>query len=217
MVNRPDAHTMNENGWTVRVQAPLDIHSQRVLLLLHGWTGNETVMSIFGKQAAADYWLISPRGPVQAHPNGFGWLPANSSVWASFQDYSAVIQELDAQVRHWQDVLRIPAERIDLMGFSQGAAVALCYLLEYPDRIGRIASLAGFLPEGAEEILASGRLSGKPVLIAHGTLDRSVPFRRALEAAEVFRNAGAEIEFCQDEVGHKVGPTGYKKLQAFFA
>ncbi|GAP14756.1 predicted esterase [Longilinea arvoryzae] len=217
MVKRPDAYTLIENGWTVRVQAPIEMHSQRVIFLLHGWTGNETVMSIFGKQVAADYWLISPRGPVQAQPNGFGWLPAGSSVWASFRDYSEVTHELDVQVQHWLDILKITSEKFDLMGFSQGAAVSLCYLLQYPDRIGRVASLAGFLPEGAKELLVPDRLSGKAVLIAHGTVDKAVPFRRAQEAAAILSAAGAEVEFCQDEVGHKVGPTGYKKLRIFFA
>ncbi len=217
MAKRSNAEILSVEGWTVRVQAPLDRSSQRVMLLLHGWTGNETVMSIFGRQAADDYWLITPRAPLLAQPNGYGWLPANSSVWAAFQDFAAVASDLDAQVNRWLDALKIPTNQIDVMGFSQGAAVALCYLIQHPDRIGRVASLAGFLPERAQEFLVPDWLSGKSVLIAHGTIDRAVPIQRAHEAAAILTAAGAKVEFCQDEVGHKVGPTGYKRLETFFA
>lgn len=185
--------------------------------MLHGWTGNETVMSIFGRQAAETYWLISPRGPIQAQPAGYGWLPENSIRWASFPDYASRAQELDHQIIRWMERLKIESEKFDVMGFSQGAALALCYLIQHPNRIGRAASLAGFLPDGARTALTPGQLSGTAVLFCHGTLDQAVPIQRAREAAEDLRASGAAVEFCQDEVGHKVGPMGYKRLATYFA
>lgn len=216
MVRRSNAFTIVEKGWTVRVQKPLEPGSQRALLLLHGWTGNEKAMSIFGRQAADDYWLIFPRAPLKAQPNGFGWLPANSSKWACYQDVVAVVDQLDTQVQHWKQRLEISAQPIDCMGFSQGGAIALCYLMRHPEKIGRVACLSGFLPKGASEQIRPDTLSGKAVYIAHGTRDKAIPIQHAQEIALLLTSAGATVEFCQDEIGHKTGPECYKRLATFF-
>ncbi|HWQ04763.1 MAG TPA: alpha/beta fold hydrolase [Longilinea sp.] len=216
MTKRPVAFTFYERGWIVRVQPPADPKSQHAMLMLHGWTGDENVMSIFGQSVPEFYWLISPRGPVNAEPSGFGWLGGDSLKNARYSDYAVVTDELDLQVDHWIDYLRISTESLDIMGFSQGGALALCYLLRHPDRIRRAACLAGFLPPNAEKVLHPQSLSGKTVLIAHGSLDKTVPIEQANLAATALRSAGAEVVFCQDEVGHKLGSGCYKGLETFF-
>ncbi len=213
----PLAYTILENGWILKVQPPVHPESNRVLLLLHGWTGNETVMSVFGQKAAVDYWKISPRGIVKTSTSGYGWLPIDSIRQHKFSDYVPVVDELDRQLSHWLNYLRIPANMIDLMGFSQGGAVILTYLIHKPERIGRAACLAGFLPDGAEKYIDPTKLTGKKVMIAHGTDDETVPIDMAAQSASLFESAGAEVTFCRDEVGHKLGPTCYKGLETFFA
>lgn len=216
MSERPAAYTFYERGWIVRVQPPSVTNSRKVMLMLHGWTGDENVMSVFGRRIPEDYWLISPRGPVKADSMGFGWLAGDSPKNAKYSDYAVAIEKLDWQVKHWLNYLEIAIGRISLIGFSQGGAMALCYLLRHPDQIERVACLAGFLPASAEEGLNRQSLSGKPVFIGHGTLDETVPITQAQSAAIVLRSLGAEVLLCQDEVGHKLGSECYKSLEAFF-
>jgi predicted esterase len=201
----------------VHVQPPHDQKSRQVLLMLHGWTGDENVMSIFGKTIPEAYWLISPRGPVKAEPSGFGWLNGDSPKKAKYSDYGAVTDELDRQVEHWLDYLKISTSKISIIGFSQGGAMALCYLLRHPNHVERVACLAGFLPAAADEALNSRSLSGKTVFIAHGSLDETVPIFQAESAVTLLRSAGAEVVFCKSEVGHKLGSECYRGLATFFA
>ena len=217
MNKRPDAFTILESGWILKVHPPAVPGSNRVLLMLHGWTGDETVMSVFGQKASPDYWLLSPRGPVKTPTAGFGWLSVASDRRAEFADYLALIDELDRQVIHWLDFLKISTSTVDVMGFSQGGAVALTYLLRHPDRMNRTACLAGFLPPGRDVTVKPGSLTGKQVLIAHGSLDETIPIQMASQSAQFLQKAGAEVTLCQDAVGHKLGPACYKRLEAFFA
>lgn len=217
MNKRPDSFTLLENGWILKVHPPAVTGSNRVLLMLHGWTGDETVMSVFGQKVSPDYWLLSPRGPVKTPTSGFGWLPVVSDRRGEFTDYLTVIEELDRQVIHWLDFLKIYTSTIDLMGFSQGGAVALTYLLEYPDRVDRTACLAGFLPQSRDITVKPDSLTGKQVLIAHGSLDETIPIQMASQSAQFLHKAGADVTLCQDAVGHKLGPTCYKGLESFFA
>lgn len=216
MDKRPGPYTILEKGWILRVQAPVAPGSNRVLLMLHGWTGDEIVMSVFGQKAASNYWLISPRGPIRTSTTGFGWLPIDSNRHAEYSNYVPVVDDLDRQLTNWLAFLKIHASNIDLMGFSQGGAIALSYLIHHPDRIQRAACLAGFLPPGAESALDQARLIGKKVLIAHGANDETIPIRMATQSAQLLKAAGAEVTFCQDNVGHKLGPTCFNGLEDFF-
>lgn len=215
MADRPPAYSIFERGWIVRVQPPAVPGKNRILLMLHGWTGDEQVMAIFGRNAPEDYLLISPRGPVRADPSGYGWLTYDSSRRSTFQDFALVADELDRQVQHWLGYLRIPTDRMDVMGFSQGGAMALSYLIQHPDRVDRAVCLAGFLPDDAKDVLTPARLTGKSIYIAHGTQDQTIPISLATRTAEILAAAGARVDFCQEDVGHKLGSLCNKKLELF--
>lgn len=185
--------------------------------MLHGWTGDETVMSVFERSVAEEYWLIAPRGPVKAEPYGYGWLPVDSIHGVTFTDFISVADQLDSEVQHWLNYLKIQTDQVDVMGFSQGGAMALSYLIRHPEHINRTACLAGFLPNDADKVLRQKQLRDKPVLIAHGTQDLTIPIQWAIDSRNILASAGADVTFCQDTVGHKLGSGCNKSLKAFFA
>ncbi len=70
----------------------------------------------------------------------------------------------------------VPSERIVLVGFSQGAAMALHVGLRHPRRLAGVAALSGYLVLG--ESLAEERSpenTQTPLLMCHGTEDPVVP------------------------------------------
>jgi predicted esterase len=87
----------------------------------------------------------------------------------------------------------------------------------HPEHITSLAGLSGFLPDGASTWLHSGRLNGLPVFIAHGTQDERVPVERARTAVAQFEQAGAQVTYCEDDVGHKLSATCFRGLEAFFS
>ncbi len=48
------------HGWTLRVQ-PAGETPARLLLLVHGWTGDENSMWVFVRNFDPHYWIIAPR------------------------------------------------------------------------------------------------------------------------------------------------------------
>lgn len=207
--------TLLDRGWIIRRQPPRDATAgpARSLLLLHGWTGDETVMWIFARKVPDNTWIFAPRGPVQA-PSGYGWLPRDGN-WYDLKTFQTAAEQLMEAFRHWSADARAPQTALDVMGFSQGAAMAYALAAYFPQQVARVAALAGFLP--ADSAGAYDALHGKPVFIAHGTQDRTVSIQKAREAAQILQNSGAHVTYCESETGHKLGAACLRGLEAFLA
>jgi predicted esterase len=52
--------------------------------------------------------------------------------------------------------------------------------------------------------------------MAHGTLDELVPVVRARQAVALLQQAGAQVDYCEDNVGHKLSATCFRSMQVFF-
>jgi phospholipase/carboxylesterase len=88
----------------------------------------------------------------------------------------------------------IPVERTLLLGFSQGACLALEYAARNPKPYGGVVGLSGALIEnGDKPRLYPGTLTGAPVFLGCSTTDPHVPSERVERSAELFGGLGAEV------------------------
>jgi len=212
-----EPYLVQQNGWTFRVQPPDDKIRARLLVLLHGWTGNEEVMWIFTHRLARRYWLLAPRGPIATHEGGYGWLPFLPEISPSVADFKPVIDLLIEQIDLWASQNQVDAGQINLMGFSQGASLAYAFAMLNPARTGSVAALAGPLPGGWEKLAGGVDLREKPFYIAHGTKDHTVPVSQARQAAATLEKLGARVTYCEAEVGHKLSTGCLHGLESFFS
>jgi phospholipase/carboxylesterase len=217
-VNIPsESLTQHFRGWTLRVRESLGT-AARVVLLVHGWTGDENSMWVFVRNFPPDRWIVAPRAPYRTMPSGYSWrpppperqLPAMDDLEPAALDLLRFIDEYAAD-------RSLEAGMIDAIGFSQGAALVNTLLLLRPERIHRAGVLAGFVPLGADELLAGRRLEGKAVFVAHGSLDELVPVAAARESVRLLEQAGANVTYCEDNVGHKLSAVCMHALERFFA
>lgn len=88
----------------------------------------------------------------------------------------------------------LPAERLVLAGFSQGACLTAEYALRHPARYGGVILFTGGLigPPGTTWEPA-GSFGGTPIIIGGSTADPFVPAWRMRESAAVFRAMGAVV------------------------
>ncbi|MBI2759212.1 MAG: alpha/beta fold hydrolase [Chloroflexi bacterium] len=204
-------------GWTLRVR-PASSATPRLLLLLHGWTGDEDSMWVFVRNFPADYWMIAPRAPHVAEPAGYSWRPPPSTTrgWPGLEDFRPAAEALISLADAYAAQNQINALQFDVIGFSQGAALTNTLALLYPERIRRAGVLAGFIPAHAESVVEKRPLNGKPFFVAHGTLDEMVKVEYARQSIQMLERAGANVTSCEDEVGHKVSANCMRALEKFF-
>jgi phospholipase/carboxylesterase len=204
-------------NWTLRVRTPARTPA-RLLLMLHGWTGDENSMWVFARNFPTETLLLAPRAPHPAPQGGFSWRLYREGTYGrpSLEDLresaEALIRLVDAYAAQGQ----IDASRFDVMGFSQGAALSNVLACLHPHRIRKAGILAGFMPSGMEEIVAKKPLAGKPIFVSHGTQDNLVPIDRARASMTLLEQAGAHVTYCEAEVGHKVSADCLRGLESFF-
>ena len=215
MLTENEENTTFDRGWILRTRPPVDgAASARTLLLLHGWTGDENVMWIFTRHLSRNRWVYAPRGPIQADEGGYGWVPHTDTL-PRLQDFSAAAQSLMQVVRHWQKDHAVTDKTIDIMGFSQGTAMAYAVAAQFPKEVNRIAALAGFLPQADPGANPYRVFAGKKIYIAHGTKDTTIPVELAQEAVRTLQSAGAQVTYCESDAGHKLSASCLNGLEAF--
>jgi phospholipase/carboxylesterase len=213
-------------NWTLRIR-PATVKAPRLLVLIHGLTGDENSMWVFVRKFPEDYWIIAPRAPHRAeHPDGgFSWWPrqaGSSGTQDEAQENSNVVdirpvaEALISMIDEYATDNKIQARQFDVIGFSQGGVLANTIALLHPERIYRTGILASFIPANAEILMRGRPLNGKPYFVAHGRLDEKVKIEYARQSLEMLEKAGADITFCEDEVGHKVSAPCLRALEDFF-
>jgi predicted esterase len=100
----------------------------------------------------------------------------------------------------------IGRERIFLLGFSQGACLALEYAARHAGRYGGIIGLSGGLigPPGTKWNF-DGDFAGTPLFLGCSDVDSHIPLERVEESAAVFERMGAAVtKHIYPGMGHTV-------------
>jgi phospholipase/carboxylesterase len=203
--------------WSIRYREPAGGGPHPVVWLFHGWMGDEDSMWVFATLLPEHFLILAPRGPYQVKDGGYSWVPESYPGWPSVEAFEPAISGLMELMGHWP--VTAPwgdFERFRLAGFSQGAALAYAFTLRHPEVVQAVAGLAGFLPVGVHPFSEDPALAGLPVYISHGNKDKLVPIAKAQEAVQLFDQAGAEVTFCESDVGHKLNANCFKGLEYFF-
>ena len=204
------------DGSIFRVKKPdPESQPQKALLLLHGHLGNENVMWILADPLPKNYFILAPRAPIQLGENQFSWHKITPQ-WPDFDHYGRLAENLLEKVRIWEKENGLQFEKYDLMGFSQGAVMAYALALLFPEKIGKVAALAGFIPASWKNDTHQPLLSGKTFFVAHGKKDEIVPIEKAQQTVSWLENHGAVVEFCEADIGHKISANCFSGLGEFF-
>ncbi|MEJ5224798.1 MAG: alpha/beta fold hydrolase [Anaerolineales bacterium] len=211
-----DSREITFEDWTLRIH-PASQKPGRILLMLHGWTGDENSMWVFAGGFPKNVWMLAPRAPYNATPSGYSWRVPQPGGWPSMVTMRQSAAMLADLVERFAVANALDAEKIDVIGFSQGGAMAAAFALLYPHKVHRLGILAGFVPQGAEDFIAARPLAGIHAFVTHGTQDETVPIEFARRSVDILEQAGAVIDYCESALGHKVSAECRAALEKFLA
>jgi phospholipase/carboxylesterase len=213
LVHRARLPKMAAAEWPAAGELPAGGERLPAVVMVHGWQGNEKVMRIFEPSVPPAVVIVSPRAPVEVAADSYGWFLPDADETA----FEAGLEALRSFIEELPQIYPVDPERVLLLGFSQGAAMSYAVLLSEPRLTMGVAALAGFLPKPVRRWLEPRRLADKPVFIAHGTADETLPVEQARVARDALVEAGALVEYHEYEVGHKLNAQGVRDLTQWLA
>lgn len=173
----------------VSTGTPLETASS-AMIIVHG-RGN-TAESILELARAFPHPTMAYLAPQAAN---YTWYPLSflAPIAQNEPGISSGIRVL-ADLVHQVEEVGIPAERIILAGFSQGACLAAEFMARHARRYGGLLLFSGGLigPLGLPRDYP-GSLDGTPIFIGCSDVDFHIPLERVHETAEVFSQLGGQV------------------------
>ena len=185
LVNGP-----HQGGQVVTGGTPL-AQARGALILTHGRGATaESILSLAPLLGADDVAWLAPQAA------GNSWYPYSflSPIPQNEPGITSGLQVLADLVAHIESE-GIPANRITLLGFSQGACLTLEFAARNPRRFGALAGLSGGLigPDDTPRTYP-GSLDGTPVFLGCSDVDAHIPMARVHESATVLTRLGAAVD-----------------------
>ncbi|MFN8374575.1 MAG: alpha/beta fold hydrolase [Anaerolineae bacterium] len=176
--------------------------AKAVMLMIHGRGATpQSILSLADEFSSAGFAYVAPQAADSS------WWPQRfvAPVAANEPYFSSALAAIDSVVQQIE-AAGIPAEKVILLGFSQGAVLALEYAARHAQRFGGVVGLSGGLFGPAlDRDSYKAAFSGTPVFLGCSDVDFHIPKARVEESAVMLRELGAEVTMrLYPNMGHTV-------------
>ncbi len=193
---------------------PLE-QARAAMIMIHGRGATaEDILSLAGEFDDVPFTYLAPQAAgYQWYPNRFMEPIATNEPYLS-SALATVAGLVDHIVK-----AGIPAERIMLLGFSQGACLTLEYAARHAQRYGGLIGLSGGLigPDDTPRDYP-GSLDGTPVFLGCSDIDPHIPKKRVEDSAVILERLGGSVTWrLYPRMGHTVNRDEIDAVKAIMA
>lgn len=186
--------------------------ARAALVLLHGRGASaEDILTLVPELEPQGFTCIAPQAAQSTwYPNSFMAPLESNEPWLS--SALSVIDAVLAQVQ----VAGIPVERTILLGFSQGACLALTYAVRHAQRYGGVVGLSGgLIGPGVGGYDYAGSLAGTPVFLGCSDVDPHIPKECVQLSAKILEQLGGVVTArLYPRMGHTINQDELEAVKA---
>lgn len=163
--------------------------AKKAIILLHGRGGTaENIIRLADEFCDDRFYIAAPQAPDNS------WYPF--SFLAPAEKNEPWLSHSVAYVKNLIDTIagKTGTENIYIMGFSQGACLALEVSGRFPARYAGIAGFTGgLIGQDIDESIYQGSFSGTKVFLGNSDTDPHVPLERSLKTKEIMEKLDARV------------------------
>ena len=163
--------------------------ARAAMILAHGRGATaQDIMTIAAEVMHPGFAYLAPQASGNAwYPN-----PFTASIETNEPYLSSALEVLETLLARVEET--VPAERVILLGFSQGACLTLEFAARHARRYGGVVGLSGGLigPDGTPRDYP-GDFEGTLAFLGCSDVDPHIRKDRVVEAAEVLKRMGAKV------------------------
>lgn len=153
------------------------------------------------------------------HAAGNAWYPNpfTAPLESNEPHLSSALEVLERLLERVE--AHVPAERVVLLGFSQGACLTLEFAARHARRFGAVVGLSGGLigPDDTPRDYP-GDFAGTPVFLGCSDVDPHIPKDRVVASGEVFKRMGAALTLrLYPGMAHTVGEEEIEAVRKLLA
>jgi phospholipase/carboxylesterase len=182
-----------------------------MLVMLHGIGADENDLLPLAPHLDPRLLCVSVRAPHEYAVMGHSWfdidwstVPPTYDLAQAEESRAAVATLLPAlEARH-----RTDPDRTFLLGFSQGAAIALALALTRPELVRGVVVHSGrLIPDLAARLAPAAALAHLEALVLHGVDDPVLPVERGREIRDLLAPLlGDRLVYAEHDVDHGISP-----------
>ncbi len=172
--------------------------SGATLLLLHGTGGDENDLVPLGRELAPGAAILSPRGKVSEYGAARFFRRLAEGVF-DHEDLVFRTHELADFIEATSEEYGFDLSKLVAVGYSNGANTAASLMLLHPGLLRAAVLFRAMVPFEPGDVPA---LSGMPIFLAAGRMDRMIPPENTERLVEILREAGADLDLRWRNTGH---------------
>ena len=180
-----------------------------LLIVLHGYGADARDLMALGGYLHPSLRLISIRAPLDLPQGGYAWFPIEFTEAGIQIDREDVLQARDfliEVVRSRQAAHGNDATNTLLLGFSQGAALALAVAFQAPDTAANVIALSGVF---AREMTPTDPdtlrlLEATSVLMTHGSHDPLISIDQSHASRDIVAQTPVRLQYREYSMGHEI-------------
>jgi phospholipase/carboxylesterase len=164
--------------------------ADKALILIHGRGADaRDILGLASQLNVSEYSLLAPEATNNSwYPYSFLAEPEQNEPWLS--------SALDLLKEIVEEVTKhgISTENIYLLGFSQGACLALEFAARHAQKMGGIVALTGgLIGDKIYQENYTGDFNETPIFLGTGNPDPHVPVERVKESANILEKMNAQV------------------------
>jgi phospholipase/carboxylesterase len=188
----------------------------QTMILLHGYGADEHDLLPIAHALDPRLRAISLQGPVALGGRMRAWFnlsqDARGQISFDAEEARAAVREAIAHVEE----IAADSSKPLLLGFSQGAGIAVGVALLRPELVAGVLSFSGVARALEERDHApAAALRGFPVFAAHGVQDPLLPIGLGRGLRDALTGLGVEVSWHEYEMGHMVVPEEIEDAKAW--
>ncbi len=179
-----------------------------ICIFAHGRLANENDLFELAPSLHSKFRVLSVRAPIRMGLRAYGWFHSafqphyHATDPAQAENSLKLLQNFIVQIQHYYGV---SAEKIFLLGFSQGAVLSLATALTSPHLIGGVVCLSGaVLPSFLPQVGASVDLRNFPIYLSHGIDDDVLSIQCGRTAKTILDQLLVDLTYQEHPMGHEV-------------
>jgi phospholipase/carboxylesterase len=197
------------------------------VVLLHGWgEPGDALVPLASALVQGDARLFMPAAPLDLADGGRAWWPlepGDRPSWA-WDDYASpeymphreVVGARFAVQRLLAGIIKDYApDTVVVVGFSQGAMLALDVGLRDEPAVDRVVAMSGVMLADSLPALAAVTAAAPRFLLTHGTEDDEVPFEAGERARDLLTGRGLDVTWRPLPGGHEISDAAVTALREF--